>query len=284
LALDAKAVDVFSDAFFSPRPERERQRHKALGTKTLGDVLNECLRNGDSQYARLAATTGTNQDALRQFFRQPFDRILAHVGHVSLRRSDAFDDFRRLPKDAAAPAENEMGKAHNSPNSTRRTFPLCYVVGSADSGTAAATTFALQHLKDFRNLVGKPSVLMYWELRTRHGHFDFGREDIKAASDLVGIFLELLAYRLQSTYRRTWSFRRHRLENLHVCLVLDGVVSAEQKKFFANPDMVARFARELEDAQFAESLMVAVAMRGPPSNAVKRGVANDAFYLFRVDG
>jgi hypothetical protein len=283
LDLEAKAVDAFSDPFFSPRPELER--HKALGTKTVSDVLIECWRSDDLQYAKLASTTGSNQDALRQFFRQPFDRILAHVGHVSLRRSDAFDDFRRRPKDAPAPEQNAMVEAHNSPNSVRLAFPLCYVVGpAADAGAAAATNFALQHLKDFRNLQGLPSVLMYWELRTRHGHFDFGREDSRASSDLVEIFLELLAYRLQSKYRRTWSFRRHRLENLHVCLVLDGVESAEQKKFFANPEMVTRFAHELEDTQFAESLMVAVVMRGPPPSAVKRGAANDAFYLLRADG
>jgi hypothetical protein len=282
LDLDAKAFDVFSDAFFSPRPELERQRHKTLGPKTVSDVLNECWRNDDSQYAKLASTTGTNQDALRQFFRQPFDRILAHVGYLSLRRSDAFDDFRRLPKDASA-RTHAIVEAHNSPNSSRRSFPLCYVVGPTDSG-AAATTFAVQHLKNFRNLEGLPSVLIYWELWTRHGHFDFGREDGRASSDLVGIFLELLSYRLQSTYRRAWSSRRHRLENLHVCLVMDGGESAEQNKFFANPDMVTRFARELEDTQFAASLMVAVVMRGPPPNAVKVGAANDAFYLFRVDG
>jgi hypothetical protein len=283
LDLEAKAVDAFSDPFISPRPERERQRHKALGTKTVSDVLNECWRNDDLQYAKLASTTGTNHEALQQFFCQPFDRILAHVGYVSLRRSDAFDDFRRRPKEAPV-RTNAIVDTYTSPNSVRRNYPLCYVVGPAADSGAAATNFALQHLKDFRNLVGKPSVLIYWELWTRHGHFDFGREDSKASSDLVGIVLELLAYRLQSTYRRAWTFRRHRLENLHVCLVLDGVESDAQKKFFANPDMVTRFARELEDAQLAESLMVAVVMRGPPPNAVKVGAANDAFYLLRADG
>jgi hypothetical protein len=221
---------------------------KALGTKTVGDVLNECWRDDDKQYAKLASTTGTRQDALLHFFRQPFERILAHVGYMSLRRSDAFDGFVKSPK-GSAPAVNAMVEAHNSPRTPRRLLSVCYVLGpAADSASgaaaaAAATNFALRHLKDFRSLEGLPSGVVYWELRTRHGHFDVTRRDGRAASDLVEIFVELLAYRLQSTYRRTWSPRRHNL-NLHVCLVMDGIESADQKEFFANPDVVTRFARE----------------------------------------
>jgi hypothetical protein len=78
LELDAKAADAFSDTFFSPRPELER--HKALGTKTVSDVLIECWRSDDLQYAQLAVSTGTAHEALRQFFRQPFERSLSLLG------------------------------------------------------------------------------------------------------------------------------------------------------------------------------------------------------------
>jgi hypothetical protein len=268
---------------------------KALGTKTVGDVLNECWRSDDSHFGRLASTTGTSPDALLHFFRQPLDRILAHVGYMSLRRSDAFDGFGRRPK-GSAPAENAMVEAHNSPRSPRRLLPLCNVLGpAADSASgaaaaaaAAATNFALRHLKDFRNLEGLPSVVVYWPIWTRHGHFDVTRRDGRAASDLAEIVVELLAYRLQSTYRRTRNPRRHTL-NVPVCLVMDGIESADQKEFFAkNPDVVTRFARELEDAQLAQSLVVVVVVvlsGSLPMKAVqiRAAAANGALSLFRVD-
>lgn len=98
--------------------------------------------------------------------------------------------------------------------------------------------------------------------------------------------LELLTYRIRCNYRRTWSPQRHRLENVHVCLVMDGVERPDQRAFFADMDMVTRFAKELQDSQLAASLMVAVVMSGPlPKSAAKfLASATDAYYLFRVDG
>jgi hypothetical protein len=281
----ARAFEVFSDAYFSPRPDLGRQRHKVLGTKTVGGVLNECGRTGDSQFLKLAAATGINQEAMLQYLRQPMDRALARVGYLSLRRSDAVDDFlrqRRGNSKGAAPAgthkivEAPRGSSPVRDSPRRRTFPLwCYVLGpGAESGTgpadaaaaAATTNYALQHLKDFGNREKLPSVVVYWELWARHGSGSgdlAGNDDVRAPSILVGHFLELLAYRLQSTYRRTWSPKRHKLESLHVCAVVDGIETTEQKQFFEDPANVSRFARELAATEFAASLMVAVLLPAP---------------------
>jgi hypothetical protein len=178
------------------------------------------------------------------------EKGLAAAGLFPLHRSDVVADF--LGRSFERPAARAMCEAQSGADNLRD-YPLSYVVGPLGSGK---TFFALQHLRDFRNIKGLPSVLMYCQpVQWRH-EVNFGGDG--APAELVRAVLDRVALQLEDRYGQEWNPKAAGKLNVHVCLVLDDAHRHELSGFFERRSKVTRFVRELEAAPFAESVMVVV--------------------------
>jgi hypothetical protein len=275
------AIDLFSDPYFSPDPKLEKKRKKILGTEPLFMITfqyqKEAKKKGEDPLDRrkMAADLGLNREALLRFFNQPFDRILSEKGIYPLRRSDIVNNYLKLHVER--PKARAMFEAQNQPANVRD-YPLAYVVGPIESGK---TFFALHYMKDFGNDEGLPSVLVYWQPWIWYDKLDFADGE-SAPTDLVERFFERMGWRTEIGYERRWNPTDDKL-NLHVCLVLDEADNREQLGFFAKQSMVSKFVQELQDTEFAKSLMVVVVGSFLDGELGEFDEAKDA-YFFRTKG
>jgi hypothetical protein len=276
----ALALEVFSNPYFYDDDDAlaEKMREKRERVFRPGTTIEQVRREYINDFLRLATDIGPcSFERVVNYFvsaNVPIERLLAEREIVpldgTLLKSGEIPTYNERRVKGGVPTTIEI--LNELQSSDKRTYRLCYVLGSSGSGK---TFFCLEHLRDFRNDDAMDSVTLYFKAAGLEGASavdysspDAPRQMADAIKERVGLWVRLYI-------RRVWDMSAPLA--MHVCLVLDEAGATPTQGFFDDKAKVINLLVAIDAAKIAQSVFVVACGAGLRSQTFES--VKEAYYV-----
>jgi hypothetical protein len=277
----ALAREVFADPYFYDDDAEfaescQTKREAAFGeATTVGDVRIEYFTRlgkggGLARLVRNSKATDLRLEAYFAGANISIERLLSEQEVVPLDESGEVDVF--LERRVKGGVPSALAVFQTQAMTSRRSYRLCYVLGSSGSGK---TFFCLQHLKSFLNDSGLDSVTLYFKAAGLEGDSAVNWASKEAPAQVVAEITEALDDFIKDELRRIWD--KSKPLSMHLCLVIDEAGASLTQGFFDNRAKVRRLLAKLRSAKLAQSGTVVVCGAGLLSQTFASD--RDAYYF-----
>jgi hypothetical protein len=277
----ALALEVFSNPYFYDDDDTvaEKKREKRERVFRPDTTIDQIRRQyGDNNLIKLAeAIESYSVTRIVDYFASanvPIERLLAEREIVPLDGT--------LPKSGEILTYNERRVKGGVPttieildelqSSDKRTYRLCYVLGSSGSGK---TFFCLEHLRDFRNDDAMDSVTLYFKAAGLEGASAVDYSSPNAPRQMADAIKERVGLWVRLYLRRVWDMSAPLA--MHVCLVLDEAGATPTQGFFDDKAKVINLLVAIDAAKIAQSVFVVACGAGLLSETFES--VNEAYYV-----